>query len=156
MKKLWSVLSVIIVLSLVWCVIPVFGGWSWCGDDPIFQINGTTVNVWVAVDSGTEIPADPSQVKVVLRVSIGTDVVVVDPGGFNVSVVEIGKLADGEVEVHVVIPESAVPGGFNGMEVIVELDPDGYDGPDLPIELTRKDTDKHQLWVAFEMPAIGK
>lgn len=38
MRKRQGILGALLVISLLWCAIPVFAGWSWCGSDPIFEI----------------------------------------------------------------------------------------------------------------------
>ena len=116
MKKLWMGLSIILALSLVWCAIPAFGGWSWAAD-PEFLINEATVNVLISVDSDP--PDKPTNVHVMLRVPKGTGVEVTDDSGFHVWVIETGKLDDGGAELHVVVPQSAVPGHVEGVQVTV-------------------------------------
>jgi len=91
MKKWWMALSLALVLGLMWCTIPSFGGWSWAAD-PEFLIKGeesdeVTVNVEIEVGfTGNPEKYDPRKVKVVLQVPDDTDVQVVKDDGFKVQV----------------------------------------------------------------------
>ena len=108
MKKLWMGLSIILALSLVWCAIPAFGGWSWAAD-PEFLIKGedsdeVTLNVDIQVDfSGDPDQFDPQKVRVVLEVPDDTDVEVLDDGGFKVKVKD--DYDEGEAKLEVVVKE---------------------------------------------------
>jgi hypothetical protein len=100
MRKLWAVLSMMLVLGLVWCTIPVVGGWSWASD-PVFDFDGEVVNVIVRVDSEDE--PDWKQVKVELRVPDGTPVDLIEACGLNVNVKDVYKVED-QARLRVTVP----------------------------------------------------
>lgn len=128
------VLSITLVLSLVWCALPAFGGWSW---DPIFKINGQTVKVGVELRLKEPLE-DPQDVHVVLRVPRGTDARVVRDGGFDVRIVKRGR-------------DNAAVGVF------VDRDVDGFQGMTVTVTckgdtLAETDTSRRRLRLEFELP----
>jgi len=111
MRKLGIGLGIILVLSLLWCAIPVLGGWSWACDSPTFLIKdregkGVEVTVGMQVDTSQD-PAqfDPSQVKIVLQVPRWAYVEVLKDDGVTVNITNGHD--DGEVKLEVGVKGSS-------------------------------------------------
>jgi hypothetical protein len=107
MRKLWTALAIVLVLSLVWCTIPAFGGWSWASD-PVFLVEGQdgeemVVNVSVGVGfTGTTKRFYAQRIQVTLSVPDGTDARVFYDGDFKARV-KSGSVTEGRAEVKVVV-----------------------------------------------------
>jgi len=101
MRKLWVVLSIIVVLSLMWCTIPSVGGWSWASD-PVFDFDGQIVNVIVGLDREPD-EGDLRKIKVTLRVPDDTDVDLVDDCGLKVKIKD-NYDAEGQAKLRVTVP----------------------------------------------------
>jgi len=145
-KKRWIVLSIALVVGILWYVTPVFGGWSWCGDDPVFLITGKDgEQVQVSVDilvgfAGDLEDFDLQQVKVVLSAPKGTEVEVLDDGGFKAKVKDDGK--EGEVKLKVAVKKQGRD-EYRLEQVTVQCDG----------TLIEPKTQKDHKWVfKFELP----
>ena len=104
MKKLLYLTVVIAVLAMASGI--AYAGYDWAGD-PIFKVEGTIVNVFVAPEEGFGF--DASEVKVELRVPKGVEAELVDSQGFDCKVKHRGKADDDDeipLQVKVKVPKA--------------------------------------------------
>ena len=74
-KWLTGVLCLVLLASVIWGGSPTFAAWQWCSSDPVFEINGETVEVIIDL-APYEIKdqiTDENPVRVTLTVPNGVE-----------------------------------------------------------------------------------
>jgi len=100
------------LLALLLLAMPAAAGVSWCRADPIVELNGTEVQIWVAVASEYEhLVSGPIQVAVFVPNKVSKEITFLDTGfngyGEEVSFKHRGKVGDDgsfPVEIRVRVP----------------------------------------------------
>ena len=101
MKKMSVTITLALLLVLMLGSTIAYALFNWDGD-PIFKVEGTTVKVLVSADE----VCDPSEISVVLSVPEGVEAWEVSSHGFDCEVVQDPGIADGTVEVTVLVPKA--------------------------------------------------
>ncbi len=71
------------LLAIIVVTVPAFAGVSWCRADPIVRLNGTDVQIWVAVpEQYQSLVNGPIEVSIGVPGSVSREVVLLD-SGFN-------------------------------------------------------------------------
>ena len=78
-----SLAGVLGILAILWAVGPASAGWEWCQSDPIVRLNGTEVQIVVAIpDTAVALVNGPVDVKVNTPAGVTQTLALTDPG-FN-------------------------------------------------------------------------
>jgi hypothetical protein len=136
------------LLTLLLLAMPVGAGVSWCRADPIVELNGTEVQIWVAMDSGYEHLVDgPIKVTIFTPNKVDKKATFLDAGfnGYGEEVVfkHRGKMNDDgtiPVSVKVIVPinERQLRQEYGLSEVPILVEIIASDGQTLDVEGTNR------------------
>jgi hypothetical protein len=80
MKRM-LIAPVVAILTLIMTLAPAGAGWGWCPVDPIVELNGTEVEIWVAIpEPFEEHVTGPVDFKIGVPKEVSTKVVFLDEG----------------------------------------------------------------------------
>jgi hypothetical protein len=141
--------GVVGIVAVILTVGPAVAGWEWCQSDPIVRLNGTEVQIVVAIpDTAVKLVTGPVDVKVNTPAGVTQTLVLTDPG-FN----GFGEQVTFGAHSGTVNPDGAFP---VSIRVRVPIDSTRLaPGERVPVQVTITTSTGHSRVVAGNHTATG-